>query len=258
MSYQNNVITNFAIALSETSGFDKCFELLKCSVQKLGFDGVLYMSSPLGFSSSNKEKALSIFQASDAYSLSFLEHYAQANFVEHDYTVKFTLAGKMELVDWWEKEHEGILSKEELNVFSVAREDYNMRNGLSIPTLCTPHEISGASVICCDRDQVYSQLVKNNAQYVKALIKIFHNRIQADMDCKKVFIIPFFDKIGIKERQLLKFLATGLPMKALDSHYDISAGYAKNLLPKICEKLGIKNVHELRYFLGVYRVIDML
>ncbi|HEB63126.1 MAG TPA: hypothetical protein ENJ07_01455 [Gammaproteobacteria bacterium] len=133
-----------------------------------------------------------------------------------------------------------------------------MRNGLSIPTLCTPHEISGASVICCDKDRVYSQLIKDNAACVDVLIKFFHNRVQADMDCKKVFIAPLFDDLSKKERQLLKFIATGLPMKAIDSHYDISSGYAKNLLPKICEKLGVKNVHALRYFLGIYRVIGLL
>ncbi len=219
---------------------------------------MLYMSVPLGIVKKAEKDPLPFFQASDTYPLSFLEHYAEENFFESDYTVNRIAKGDRVLIDWWEKEREGVLTKSQRNVFEVAREDYNIRNGLSIPTLCAPHEISGASVICCDSDRVHSQLVKDNAQCVEVLIKLFHNRVHADMDCKKVFIVPLFDGFNKKERQLLKFIATGLPMKALDSYYDISSGYAKNLLPKICEKLGVKNVHALRYFLGIYRAVELL
>ena len=101
MSYQIDVSSNFAIALSEADSFDDCFKLLKDAVQKLGFDGVLYMSIPVGLVQHKKKKPLTIFQASSAYTPTFLERYAQENFAESDYTIKTTAAGNMDLIDWW-------------------------------------------------------------------------------------------------------------------------------------------------------------
>jgi len=258
VSGQNSIVSNFAICLSEANGFEECFKLLIHSVQQLGFDGVLYMSTPLGLVSNRERQPLFIFQASDAYTPVFLEHYTQANFFENDYTVKATSTGNMELIDWWGKTRENALTKNEQKVFTVAREEYKMRNGLSIPTLCTPYEIAGASVTSADSDQTFSQLLSDNAKYIKTIIRLFHYRVQADLECKKVFISPLLEDLSIKERQLLKFIVTALPLKMIDIHYDISPGYAKNMISSVCEKLAVKNIHELRYFLGIHRIIEFL
>ena len=189
MSYQTDVIAKFAVNLAESSGFDECFKLLKGAVQQLGFDGVLYMSIPVGLIQHRVRKPVTIFKASSAYTPTFLEHYACENFAEHDYTIKATAEGEKGLIDWWSIARRNILDEGELNVFVVAREEYKMRNGLSVPTLSTQHEIAGGSVVCYDRDEVYAKLVKNNASHVQTLIKLFHYRVHADIKCKKVFSI---------------------------------------------------------------------
>lgn len=258
MSYQIDTVADFAFSLSEANNFNDCFRLLRDAVQKMGFDGVLYMSIPVGLIQHKKKKPLTIFQASSTYNPTFLEHYAQENFAENDYTIKTTAAGKMDLIDWWSIAHNGRLDKEELNVFTVAREEYNLRNGLSVPMLSTPHEISGGSVVCCDNDKAYAQLIKNNSNRVQALIRLFHYRVHADIECKKVFINPLLNELNDKERMLLKFIASGKPLKVIDKYYDISPGYAKNMLATVCAKLGTDNVQELRYLLGIYQIIELV
>lgn len=258
MRRQTDSTTKFALALSEADGFEECFKLLKDTVQQLGFDGALYMSIPVGLLQHKEKTPLTIFQASNAYAPIFLQHYAHENFAEHDYTIKATAAGEKGVMDWWGVVHKGILNEKELNVFAVAREEYKMRNGLSIPILSTAYEISGGSVVSYENDDAYAKLIKDHSSTIETLMKLFHCRVHADIACNKVFIAPLLEDLSPKERMLLKFMISGRPLKVIDKHCELSPGYAKNLLATVCAKLGAKNVHELIYLLGVYRLIELL
>jgi len=254
----STIIAKFAIELTQRTGFDACFNLLLETIHQLGFDGVLYMSIPVNLVPADTHKPTSIFQASNAYPKTFLEHYAHENFANDDFTIKEISSGKTNLIDWWDTDRRGLISQAERNVFSVAREDYQMRNGLSIPLLNNKHEISGASVISYDTDQVFSRLVRDNAATVSALLKLFHQRAYSDVDFQKIFIEPLLTQLSTKEKQLLKFIVTGLPIKIIDQYSDLPPGYAKNMIKNVCKKLNANNVNELRYYLGLYRIIDMI
>ncbi len=164
MLSQGDIVSHFACTLSEAHGFEACFKLLNDSVQSLGFDGVLYMSIPVGLVQHKEKTPITIFQASNAYAPTFLDHYAQANFADNDFTLKEIAAGKKDLIDWWGTARKNVLNESEIHVITIAREEYKMRNGLSVPTLCTSYEIAGGSVVSYANDTTYATLINDHSR----------------------------------------------------------------------------------------------
>lgn len=253
---RDNIIARYALDLVEAESFDQCFAVLTRTIQELGFDGVLYTCILLHFSKDSL--AQPVFKTSEAYSREFLIHYDQANFIEKDFVIREIVSGREESIDWWGDARVGNLNDSELEVIEVARGDYNIRNGFTVPALSNKHEVAGASIISGDNDEIYSRLLKKELRDIECLIKLFHARVHSDNGCRGVFVQTLLEQLNEREKDLLRFLSTGLPMKVIESKYDITPGYAKNLIKQVSKKLGVKNASQLRYLLGLYRIVDLL
>lgn len=254
--HKKDPIAEFAIELCAAVDFDECFSVLTRSVQKIGFDGVLYTSIPLSLSPGSNRQP--IFKVSDAYSASFLTHYTQANFLANDFAIDWIARGRTDIIDWWGEARKKLINPAEQNVILVAREDYGIRNGLTIPTLSSTSEISGVSVVSFESQQTYDRLVAENVLNLECIAKLFHSRVHTDLACRQVFIAPSLSALSAKERDVLTFIATGLPLKMIGDHYSITSGYAKNIVANLCQKLGADNANQLRYLIGRYRLVDLL
>lgn len=252
----NNVISNFSIDLYRAESFDECFNVLIKTIQEMGFDGALYTYIPLDLMQPNNGQP--IFKVSEAYSSAFIDHYSQANFVDHDFTIRKISQGRTSTIDWWEENRNNRINKNEREVILVAREEYSIRNGLTIPTFSSNREISGVSIISNDSDQIYTNLVSSHLSNLEYIAKIFHSRIHSDLTCKRIFFYPLLESLSAKEREVIKFISTGLPLKVIEDYYQVTPGYAKNIVVNLCKKLGVNNANQLRYVIGLYRIIDLL
>jgi len=251
-----NLMGDFSLELCEAEGVEQCFRALSRAVEKLGFDGIVYTAiltklrpnPPVG----------PLFLHSDGYDKKFLAHYEQAGFAEHDFTIKRIQKGDLSPMDWWEEEQKGVLKADEKTVIQVARHDYSLSNGVSIPTQCSEGRIAGASIISTEDRLAFLRVLHERLPTLRCMVRLFHDRVQNDPQCSKLFLLPFLQDLSEKERKILKFMSTELHLKVIEDHCGITSGYAKNLMVDLYKKFEVKNGNRLRYLLGLYGILDAL
>ena len=124
----------FVTQLYTASDLDQAFLIYDQHVQRLGFEGALYAYIPRIYLEYGLRVA-PVFKVSSTRDRRFMQHYQEAGFEQHDFTVRAIFAGYTDPIDWWHEERKGVLSAQERNVILTAREDYGIRHGISISTM---------------------------------------------------------------------------------------------------------------------------
>ncbi|EXJ13301.1 autoinducer binding domain-containing protein [Imhoffiella purpurea] len=245
-------VVDYVRELCAAEGLEQCFAALERAVVRLGFDGLVYSSYLLYL----KEGASPVLLRSEGFDASFLKHYVEAEFSDRDFTIKRILQGDLKPIDWWREDERGVLEPEERTVIEVARHDYGLCNGVSIPTLSNKEEIAGASLVSRDKGPLFSKLLDERIEVLRNLVRLFHDRIHSDPLCRKSMMLEHLSNLSDKERKILEFLATGRPLKNIDGE-EVTPAYANKLLTGLCQRLGADNRQQLRYILGLYRIHDL-
>lgn len=160
-------------------------------------------------------------------------------------------------MDWWAEERKGVLLTAERSVIETAR-DYGIVNGLSIPTLSTAGQIAGASVISDQRDPAFNALFRERMSTLRSIVRVFHAWVYANVHYQKKFYGRLLDALSDRDKTLLQFTASGLPLKVYEDHYGISASAAGNQRSRLFKKLGVKNSSELMYLAGLLRLLEII
>ncbi len=252
----NHLLTDFITQFNNTVSLADSFKVLEHTVELLGFAGLVYSSIPIGLSAMSNADV--VFLKSTHFSAAFLEHYAEASFAANDFTIKRIQSGNLSTANWWSEEQKGLLLTEEKQVIEVARTDYQINNGISIPMLSTPHHIAGASVISDEQNPYFAKLLIERLPLLQTCITLFHHRVQGSTDYKKTFYLPVLNNLNAREKQILKFTLSGKAYKTLDSRYGISASAAANIRTELFKKFEVSNVNELAYLAGLHDLIAML
>lgn len=248
------LIVDYVSELCAAEGMDQCFEALERAVIRLGFDGIVYSSYLLRLN--GEGGASPVILRSEGFDVAFLTHYAEAGFADQDFTIKRILQGDLSPMDWWHEDERGTLEQEEKAVIEVARHDYGLCNGISIPTLSDREEIAGASLVSRDRGPEFGKLLDERLEVLRNLVRLFHDRLHADPVCRKTMMLARLSDLSEKERKTLEFLTTGRPLKSIDGK-DVTPAYANKLLNDLSRRLGASNRQQLRYVLGLYRIHEL-
>ncbi len=251
----NNFLIDFVAGFESASNLSDCFTVLGESVEALGFTGLVYSLIPIGLNKLTNDNP--VFLASPNFSSSFLDHYLNENFAADDFTIKRILKGDLSTIDWWSEEQKGTLSTAEKLVIQVAKFDYNIRNGISIPTLSTPQCIAGASVIS-DAPPPRNALDDERLQLLKTIIKLFHDRVRGKLEYRNTFYTPLLNQLSDREKRVLQFTLRGQAYKAIDANYKISASAASNVRSDLFKMFEVRNVSELAYIAGLHNLLEML
>lgn len=252
----NHLLSDFITKLENAKNLSDCFKALEQSIELLGFSGVIYSSIPIGLNALSNDDL--VFLRSAHFSAAFLDHYTEANFSADDFTIKRIQNSNLNIADWWAEEQKGLLLPEERHVIEVARTDYKITNGISIPMSSTPHHIAGASVISGESKAFFAKLLAENLPTLQTLITLFHHRVQGNTEFKKTFYLPVLSKLNTREKQILKFTLSGKAYKTLDNSYGLSASAAANIRTELFKKFGVSNVSELVYLAGLHNLTAML
>lgn len=153
----NEQLGEFANKLCHATSFDESFSAFDQQVKNFGFGSALYSFIPR-VALDNHLPRTPIFSLSDSYDQNYMKHYAEARFDKNDYVIKTIEDGSMACLDWWEDVERGILTPEKEAVLAVGRNDYQIKNGLTIPTLTGVSGIAAASFISEDSDQLFRKL----------------------------------------------------------------------------------------------------
>jgi hypothetical protein len=242
---------NFIAALYQSTTLDEAFAVYERLAQSLGFDGVLYTFVPQIY----LEIGLPItplFKTSDAYCPAFLKHYQEAGFEQHDFTIKKITCGERQTIDWWGESRQGQLTRQESSVIITAREDYGIRNGMSLPLVGGMPGLGAVSCISSEKDAAYQRLVNEKLDILQLCTQLFHEHVMAKPSLKIYFLAALLDQLTPKEKRLLQFVVSGLPMKVLPDYMaDLSQKYGERLLDNIRAKFGGINKIRLIYYIGL-------
>lgn len=199
-----------------------------------------------------------IFQVSETYPQTFIDHYVGARFDKQDFTIKQIEDGNLTPMDWWDCQQKGQITSAEKQVIQVAREDYGIENGLSIPTMSQPEGIAGVSIISEETDQAFRQLQTENGVQLNICTKLFHDCVFNIPEYKSQFLIPAIANLTETEKKVLRYLVSGLPMKAVQDGTGVPYKYATKVLGEVREKFGKITKDKLVYALGLLNILEAL
>ncbi|MDO9142287.1 MAG: autoinducer binding domain-containing protein [Methylobacter sp.] len=252
----SSILIDFVVEFDSASNLHACFQVLERSVEKLGFLGLVYSLIPIGLNALANDSP--VFLASSKFSLPFLNHYLAGNFAADDFTIKRLFKGDLTVNDWWAEERKGTLLAREKHVIEVAKTDYHITNGISIPLLSTPQHIAGASVISEENTSHFSMLLEERLLMLQTIIKLFHHRVYGDIEYRKAFYVPLISKLTEREKRVLHFTGSGQAYKAIGNNYGMTASSASNARSDLFKKLEVKNVSELAYITGLHNLLEMI
>lgn len=232
------------------------FRVYERYILTLGFDGATYTFLPPA--SLNDDLGLSpVFAATEDYPGAFLEHYQQARFDQQDFTIRQGYAGFEGAMDWWECERQQQISPREMEVLLVAREDYAIRNGITILSVEKCKGVVGTSVISMAQDEEFQLLKQEHLGTLQRIVENFHAFALADQSLMIPFLLPFFESLSPKEADILRHIAQGRPFKQVGYSIDVaSPKVAANILSRIREKFGGVTRDRLMFLAGLYNLLN--
>ncbi|NRB38063.1 MAG: autoinducer binding domain-containing protein [Pseudomonadales bacterium] len=252
----NNIIVDFIYGLEQSLTIHGCFDVFSRAVSELGFDSVAYSSIPIKLIQATSLQPQ--FLSSASFSSGFLKHYAESGLEKDDFTIKRISQGDTRVMNWRMEEKQGQLLPAEVQLIRLAREDYGVNNALSIPTLSDEHHISGVSIISESCDQTFQLLLNEKSHTLQMICQVFHDRVYSRVEYKKFFYLNFIESLSKDEKAVLKFVASGMPLKLSRDICGISPSYAGNIRSSLFDKLQVKNSAELIYLISLHRIIEML
>lgn len=256
MPLKHALLGHFVDDLYRVETVRERFHVYETYITGLGFDGATYTFFPsVLWQLSNTFSP--IFLHTQEYPTAFLNHYAQANFHEQDFTIRLGHSAHVPLImDWREHEVQGLVTRDENVVIQIAREEYGIRNALTIPTLRPKSGIGGMSVISTEKDAIFQKLKQENLETLLRCTQLFHDISFHNAKSSAMFVQPFLKTLKPKEIQILKHLALGYPLKQIDQ--GISYRYAANRLDELRARMGGITKDKLMYLIGQLHLLDLI
>ena len=234
---------------------EELFQVYENFLLDLGYDGATYT-----FVSAIQIEAMkelpAVFLSTESYPMGFLSQYTEDRLDQHDFTVRKIKAGEMAPMDWREHELKGWVSKEEAEVIKLARDKYGIKNAISIPMMHEEKGGAGASIISYKEDDAFNVLKEKSLDLLLIITRLFHERIFIQDDLNRKFVSPALESLTAKELVILRYKASGKPMKNIEEHTEISMSYAANVLSDLRVRLGGVNTVRLMYLLGLLNTFD--
>lgn len=256
MPLKHSVLGHFVDDLYRVGTVPERFHVYEKYITSLGFDGATYTFFPNALWQLNNSFT-PIFLHTQNYPTAFLTHYAQARFHEQDFTIRLGHSAQVPIImDWREHEVGGLVTNDENIVIQVARNEYGIRNALTIPTLRPESGIGGMSVISAEKDATFQYLKQENLETLLRCTQLFHDISFHNAKTSAVFVQPFLQTLKPKEIQILKHLALGHPLKKI--HQGISYRYAANMLDELRARMGGITKDKLMYLIGQLHLLDLI
>jgi len=253
----DRVLLDFINEIDVAVDLDSHFVALEKAATALGFENVSYTYVPSVLGNSLQQYA-PVFKLSRSYNMAFIEHYSQEMFAQHDFTIKRIRAGDLSPMSWWEEEGRKVLGDEERHVIEVAREDYGIRHGLSLPTFSDGASIAGVSVTSPDSDHHFELLDTERRETMRKIARLFSDRVLVMPQNRASFLLPILERMSLTEKLLLQKLSQDKTLKLAATEIGITPRYASGVIERLRGKLGNISRDQLLYIAGILEFSDPL
>lgn len=257
MSTMQQVFLEYCDALYSTSDLDTMFRALEKAVLALGFDNLSYTFIPGALGKSLRGLS-PIFKLSREYNQKFIEHYSEAHFGKDDFTIKRITGGDLTPMVWWREAQNKRLSESELKVIAVARQEYGIHQGISVPTFTDGYNIAGISVTREEADRAFDRLCDERGDYLRRMSLMFSDRVLCLSEARTIFMTPILKTLSATEKQVLLELAQGRNLKAISQELKLDYKYVANsVLRSLRKKFGDVTRDMLMYEAGLLNITHL-
>lgn len=235
--------------------FDQRFIVYDKYLKNLGFDGATYSIMPL-IQSESVFLHSPVFKNSASFPDNYLDQYTTQKLSRHDFTIKRISKNILNPMDWREHELKNLITRNEVKLIELAREDYGIKNAISIPTMNSEIGMSGASIISLEKDAIFKKLKEENIDKLIFITHRFHESNLQGSQLPPNFVLPFIDHLTANEIGILCHLASGKHFQKIEYSIDIASyKVATNALQNLRKK-KFNNItkERLMYLAGILRI----
>lgn len=258
MPQLQQVFLEFCETLYSATDIDTMFNALEKAVLAMGFDNLSYTFIP-GALGRSLNQLSPIFRISKSYNAKFIQHYSEARFGKDDFTIKRITSGDLTPMVWWREAEERRLAKSELEVITVAREDYGIHQGISVPAFSDGYNIAGVSVTREEVDRGFDQLYEERGEYLRKMSLMFSDRVLCTTEARAIFLAPLLRTLSSTEKHVLSSLAKGSNLKAVCQELDLDYKYVANsVIKNLRKKFGDVTRDTLMYEAGLLNLADLI
>lgn len=258
MNSNQRVLLEFTEQIYYQSDVDQMFSIFEKSVNALGFENVSYTYIPEVISELLSDVA-PVFKVSKDYDIHFIDQYSQEKFGMVDFTIKRILAGERLSMNWWQEAEDRRLTDEERHVIQVARDDYGMRQGITIPTYLNGGSLSGVSVTCNESDQAFNLLYQERIKTLEIISRMFNDRLLHQTQAQAMFLAPILKKLTDTEKNVLLKLGQGVHLKQVARELNLDYKYlANNVVSSLRKKFGDVPRDQLLYKAGLMKFNQLI
>jgi len=254
----SQIIGDLVNNLYSTESLAERFYYYQQFICNLGFTAVSYSFEP---KSSFKPDLTHppVFEVSEQFPLEFLKSYQQDGWFQHDFVIREICEGDLQVKDWKQKEQSNDLDNNEKKLIRLAREQYGIKNAISIPTMHHSIGLAAASIISFADDRTFLQLKQKYLQTLINCTKVFNDIImQHPSQLVSTFVYPKLPKVTPKERIVLRDLVNGLLIQKIGMQDGMSESAVSNHLLRLRKKFDVKNTPDLKHLLLTLNILDYL
>lgn len=248
-------LEDYLTELSRADSLHSRFSVYSRAAEELGYEGVSYTYIPHAQMECTLPPA-PVFECNDAFSSDFIDFYSTKGMVKDDFTVRMISHRVLNPLDWYEHENNDLTTQNEKKLIRIARKDFNIVSGLSIPTASDHIGMGGASFTNTDKNRSFTLLNKESLRALQTISHLFNGEICGNNNFPYEFILPFVEQLRPKEARVLSYLMSGGYLKQInDFHNDITPKYASNLLDGLRRRMGGVTRDRLMSLLGKLDII---
>lgn len=249
LTYVENLYT------SET--VEEKFKQLEVFTESLGFEGVLYTFIPSLYGDKTVPDFVPVYMTSRHFNQGYLEHYAAAEFSRSDPFIAAVVNGEKASIDWWGRHQFTPYKGSALEVIRVAKEDYGVRNGVTIPLHSSDKGIAGATLITGDEGEVFTALKYERLAEAEVACRIFHDHLSSNLEWHLPFLYPLASQMNSTEQKVLKFILDGGAVKQLPD-INVSERYGYNVMRHIRNGFGFRSNEQMIHRLTRLGITEIL
>ncbi|MCG9761170.1 MULTISPECIES: autoinducer binding domain-containing protein [Pseudoalteromonas] len=222
------------------------------AISHIGFDSAIY-----GFLPSHEFvkhlNQMPIILATENAPLDYLKYYQENEIFkpETDIFVAKILAGHRDPINWWRDLHGFNPTELQVATLTHAKNEFGLNNGFVVPLMCDHRGYACVTLYSNLSDKDFNHLVQENEEQIGLFCSALNSKIFSDPN----LVAELYDnyiKMSDTERQVMRYLVSGKPMKQIEDHIGITYRYAAKVIDKFRKKHGNVPKDKLLYSLGHY------
>lgn len=238
-----SLFSEFCLNLGLSKTFSEAFEQFEGFITRIGFDSALYSYMPSIVHFNTKESlfgsSASLFWVSNDYPKAFLDVYNDRGYLNTDPIAQLIREGCRDILDWSEVQTHQQVSKQGQEVFDVAKHEYGLHFGVTIPTFSGKVGISAVSVMSHNPDsEHFEQLKQARLHHIVSASRLLNAMVTAQRFDQTIFTYPVLPKFNETQRKVIRGLLNGLSVPAIAKQIHKSSGYIENTVRDMRIKLG--------------------